>query len=60
MVPSVSQQGLFSSCGCEIKLTAAGKGKMLTSTLRLLLQLMAESVTETGFARQGCTTHPQL
>lgn len=58
----LSQQGetVFPSCGCEIKLAAATEGKILTSTLRLLLQVTAESVIETGFAKQGCTTHPQL
>lgn len=41
----------LSSCGCESKLTAGRKRKMLMSILRLLLQLRTESVVETGFAR---------
>ena len=57
---SARKDWVFPSCRCEIKLTAARKGEMLMSSLRLLQRLTAESVVETGFARQGCTPHPQL
>lgn len=39
------RQGRFCICGCEIKLSKARKGSMLTSTLGFLL-LMAETVSE--------------